>query len=160
MVSKFTIAAVSAAALILSSFAVAQQPSQFGTADEAKAMLMKAVAAVKADKAKALELFAKGEGGFKDRDLYPFCFDISDGKVNPFANPNGKRFFGTDVRTQTDVTGKVYGLEFYAAAQKPEGQITEVNYQFPKPGADSKPMPKVSFITKAGDLGCGVGYYK
>ena len=50
-----------------------------GTADEAKAMLMKAVAAVKADKAKALDMFNKGEGGFLDRDLYVFCANVSDG---------------------------------------------------------------------------------
>jgi hypothetical protein len=51
-------------------------------------------------------------------------------------------------------------IEPYAAAQKPEGQITEVSYMFAKPGADTKPVPKVSFVTRAGDLGCGVGYYK
>ena len=34
-----------------------------GTADEAKAMLMKAVAAVKADKAKALDMFNKEKAG-------------------------------------------------------------------------------------------------
>src|ERR1700730_1377735 len=45
-------------------------------------MLEKAVAAVKADKAKALAMFIKGEGGFKDRDLYPFCFSIADGKLD------------------------------------------------------------------------------
>jgi hypothetical protein len=39
------------------------------TSEEAKAMLEKAVAAVKQDKAKALDMFNKGEGGFKDRDL-------------------------------------------------------------------------------------------
>jgi hypothetical protein len=44
--------------------AFAQQPSQYGNADEAKAMLVKAVAAVKSDKIKALDMFAKGEGGF------------------------------------------------------------------------------------------------
>jgi hypothetical protein len=27
-------------------------------------------------------------------------------------------------------------------------------------GADKTPVQKVSFVTKAGDLGCGVGYYK
>ena len=59
-----------------------------------------------------------------------------------------------------DGTGKVYGPELYAAAQKPDGQITEVSYMFPRPGADKTPVPKVSFVTKAGDLGCGVGYYK
>jgi hypothetical protein len=51
-------------ALTLSTAAIAQQ-AQFGTAAEAKAMLERAVAAVKADKAKALEMFNKGEGGFK-----------------------------------------------------------------------------------------------
>jgi hypothetical protein len=68
--------------------------------------------------------------------------------------------FGLDVRTEKDTTGKAFGLELYAAAQKPEGQITEVSYMFAKPGADTKPVPKVSFVTRAGDLGCGVGYYK
>ena len=38
--------------------------ADFGTAEEAKAMLERAVAAVKEDKAKALDMFNKGEGGF------------------------------------------------------------------------------------------------
>jgi hypothetical protein len=62
--------------MVISSSAFAQ-----GTAAEAKAMLEKAVAAVKADKAKAVEMCNKGEGGFKDRDLYVFCFNVADGKV-------------------------------------------------------------------------------
>src|SRR5262245_40999631 len=44
-----------------------------GTAEEARAMLDKAVAAVKADKAKALDTFNEGRDGFLDRDLYVFC---------------------------------------------------------------------------------------
>jgi hypothetical protein len=158
MIRKFMIAAASVAVLAFSPTAFAQ--SQFGTADEAKAMLTKAVAAVKADKTKALDMFAKGEGGFKDRDLYPFCFNISDGTIHPFANPNGKQLFGQDARNNKDATGKAFGLEQYAAVQKPEGVITEVSYMFPKPGPDATPVPKVSFMTRAGDLGCGVGYYK
>ena len=47
--------------------------ADYGSADEAKAMLERAVAAVKLDKAAALTKFSKGEDGFKDRDLYPFC---------------------------------------------------------------------------------------
>ena len=39
-------------------------------------MLMKAVAAVKADKAKALDMFNKGEGGFLD-NLYVFCANLA-----------------------------------------------------------------------------------
>jgi hypothetical protein len=160
MIRSFMIAAASAAILALTSTAFAQQPGQYGTAEQAKAMLVKAVAAVKADKTKALDMFAKGEGGFLDRDLYPFCFNISDGKIHPFANANGKQLFGQDTRNNKDSTGKAFGLEQYAAVQKPEGQITEVSYMFPKPGANTTPVPKVSFITRAGDLGCGVGYYK
>ena len=43
--------------------------ADFGTSEEAKAMLEKAVAAVKENKAKALDMFNKGEDGLKDRDL-------------------------------------------------------------------------------------------
>jgi hypothetical protein len=60
MFRSFTIAAASAAVLALSATAFA---TDHGTADEARAMLMKAVAALKADKAKTLELIDKGEGG-------------------------------------------------------------------------------------------------
>jgi hypothetical protein len=158
MICKLMIAAASAAVLMVSPTAFAQ--GQFGTADEAKAMLVKAAAAVKADKTKTLDLINKGEGGFLDRDIYPFCLDLSDGKILAVANNNAKQFLGTDIRALKDATGKVYGPELHAAAQKPEGQIAEVSYMFPRPGADKTPVPKVSFVTKAGDVGCGVGYYK
>ena len=76
-------------------------------------MLDKAVAAVKADQLVAVATFLKGEGGFLDRDLYPFCFRIADGKliVSPKAVPAG-----TDVRTLKDATNNVYGVALYAAA--------------------------------------------
>ena len=69
-------------ALQIALLSVALEPTraaEYGTADEAKAMLERAVAAVKEDKAKALDMFNKGEGGFKDRDLYVFCANTSDG---------------------------------------------------------------------------------
>jgi hypothetical protein len=31
---------------------------------------------------------------------------------------------------------------------------------WPRTGSDKTPVAKVSFVTKAVDLGCGVGYYK
>jgi Single Cache domain 2 len=158
MIRTLTIAAVSAAVLMFSPAAFAQQTG--GTADEAKAMLMKAVAAVKADKAKALDMFNKGEGGFLDRDLYVFCATVSDGKTVAIGNPNAKSTLGVDGRTLKDVTGKPFGAELYAAYQKPEGEITEVSYMWPRPGADKAPVQKVSLATRVGDLGCGVGYYK
>ena len=43
--------------------AASARAADYGTAEEARAMLDKAVAAVKSDKAKALDMFNKGEGG-------------------------------------------------------------------------------------------------
>src|SRR6266699_5868290 len=74
--------------------------AEFGTAEEAKAMLERAVAAVKEDKAKALDMFNNGEGGFKDRDLYPFCANAADGIIT--AHPMLK---GEQLRDVKDKTG-------------------------------------------------------
>ena len=89
-----------------------------------------------------------------------FCANNSDGKVVAIGNPNAKQLIGVDTRTQKDANGKAFGQELYDAYQKPEGQITEVSYMWPRTGSDKTPVAKVSFVTKAGDLGCGVGYYK
>ena len=158
MIRGLMMGVVSAAALALSAAAFAQQGHP--TAQEARAMLDKVVAAVKADKTKALDMFNNGEGGFRDRDLYPFCFNISDGKIVAVGNPNTKGLLGTDRETLKGAT-KGLGLDVYTAAQKPEGEITEVSYLSLKPGDDPNGWaPKVSFVTRVGDLGCGVGYYK
>jgi hypothetical protein len=127
-------------------------------AEAAKAMLLKAVAAVKADRDVALAMFTQGVGGFRQGDLYPFCNKISDGKV--IAGPVTFILPGTDGRTLKDSTGKPFGQEIFAAAQKPEGQLTEVTYTFPKAGTSAPMFQKVTYVTKVGDLICGVGYYK
>jgi hypothetical protein len=51
-------------------------------------------------------------------------------------------------------TGKAFGKEQCATAV--EGKFTEVSYKFPRPG-ESEPTAKVTYITRVGDLGCGVG---
>jgi signal transduction histidine kinase len=156
MTRTFMIAVASAAVFTLSTTAFAQ-----GTATEAKAMLEKAAVAMKADKATTLDTINKGEGGYLDRDLYVFCFNIGDAKVvaTGSSNPAARKVMGQDTKALKDATGKMYGADLYAAAK--EGQITEVSsYMFPKPGADSTPVAKVGFVTKVGDLGCGVGCYK
>lgn len=155
MLHRLVIGTFCAMAVLVSNTAFAQ-----GTAAEAKAMLAKTVAAIKADRAKTLDLINKGEGGFLDRDLYPFCGNVSDGKAVAIGNPNAKQLIGIDARTLKDASGKAYGNELFAAGQKPEGQITEVSYTFARPGPDKTPVPKVSFVTRVGDLYCGVGYYK
>ena len=149
MLRKLMIAAITSAALSI----VAVGQGQFGTAAEAKAMLEKAVTAVKADKAKALDQMQKGEGGFKDRDLYAFCANASDGIIT--AHPALK---GKNIREIKDKDGKALGEEMMKVAT--ESKVNEVSYMWPRPGADTTPVQKVSYVTKAGDQLCGVGYYK
>jgi signal transduction histidine kinase len=147
MSSKTVFTTLSAMALATSVYAA----GEFGTSAEAKAMLDKAVTAVKANKADALAKFAKGEGGFKDRDLYPFCGG-ADGNFTAHPALNGK-----SMKELKDKTGKAIGEEMYKTAS--EGKVTEVDYLWPRPGA-TDPVPKVTYVTKVGDQVCGVGYYK
>lgn len=142
-----------AAALMMSLSASAVFAQATGTAAEAKAMLEKAVAALKANKADAIKAFNTNPGPFRDRDLYVFCYNTSDGKFT--AHPNTK-LMGTDIRALV-VNGQKLGEDIYKTAK--EGAVATVDYMFPKPGADA-PSPKQSFVTVVGDQGCGVGYYK
>jgi signal transduction histidine kinase len=132
-------------------FTVTVSAGDFGTAEEAKAMLQKAVTALKANKAEALVQFTKGEGGFKDRDLYPFCGG-PDGNFT--AHPT---LVGKSMKDLKDKAGKPIGQEFYATAKV--GSIDEVTYMWPRPGM-TDPVQKVSFVTKVDDQVCAVGYYK
>jgi hypothetical protein len=128
------------------------QAAEYGTSAEAKAMLDRAVAAVKANKTHALEMFSKGEGGFKEKDLYPFCGG-PDGMYTATPNP---ALTGTSMRAQKDKAGKPIGEEFYQAA--PE-KVTEVAYMWPRPGT-SEPAQKMTYCTKVTDQICCVGYWK
>jgi hypothetical protein len=138
-------------AVVMLVAAAQARAAEYGTAAEAKAMLEKAVKALKANKAKALEEFTKGEGGFKDRDLYPFCGG-PDGMFT--AHP---KLVGKSLKDLKDKSGKPLGEEIYAKAK--EGQISEVSYMWPRPDG-TEPVQKVSFVTKVGDQVCAVGYYK
>ena len=143
--------ALAAVALLCgAAIAVAQQ---FGTAAEAKAMLDKAAAELKAGEAAAVAKFNDKAGGFRDRDLYVFCYNVSDGKFTAHPNP---ALMGTDIRA-LKVKDDPLGQKIFD--QTKEGTVTSVNYNFPKPGT-TDPVAKESYLTRVGGQGCGVGYYK
>ena len=125
-----------------------------GTAAEAKALLEKAVAAIKADEKKAIDDFNNPNGGFRDRDLYVFC--AAAPSYNFTAHPKAE-LRGTPLAALVDKKGKKLGEELIKVAT--EGKIGEVEYMFPRPGG-TEPVEKVTFVTKAGNQICGVGYYK
>jgi Cache domain len=151
MFRNIAFAAIYGAVLVFLTAALARS-ADYGTAEEARATLDKAVAAVKVDKAKALDMFNKGEGGFKDRDLYVFCANASDGVMTAHPTHKGEQL--------ADIKGKKgfpLGQEMMKNAT--EEKVSEVTYWWPRPGSD-KPLEKTSFYTKVGDQICGVGYYK
>src|SRR5688572_11961863 len=126
--------------------------AEFGTEKEARAMLERAVAALKENKTAALEMFNKGAGGFKDRDLYVFCANASDGVITAHPYLKGEHL--------QDIVGKKgfpLGKEIMQNAT--EGKIGQVTYFWPRPGSE-KPLEKTSFYTKVAGQDCGVGYYK
>jgi len=123
----------------------------FGSAEEARALLDRAVAAMKQDKDAAIASFNRADGGFRDRDLYPFCATL-DGVTT--AHPT---HVGTNLRELKDKRGKAFGAEMFDVAE--EGKVKEVTYMWPKPGGD-EPVGKVTYVTRVGDQVCGVGYYK
>lgn len=129
----------------------AMAAEEYGTPAEAKAMLEKAVAAVKQDKSAALEMFSNGEGGFKEKDLYPYCGG-PDGNFT--AHPS---LVGKSLKDLKDKAGKAFGEEIYAEAEV--GKITEVPYMWPRPG-ETEPVQKVAYVTEVEDQVCAVGYYK
>ena len=150
MSRKHLLVTLSAAAIAASASVFA---ADYGTSAEAKAMLEKAVAAMNKDQASALAMFAKGEGGFKDRDLYVMCGG-PDGNFTAHPTLTGKSL--KDLKDKS-AAGKPIGEEFYKVAQP--GKISEVSYMWPRPGT-TDPVEKVTYVTKVGNQVCAVGYYK
>ena len=150
----FRLATLVALQILLTTTVIVEpiRAAEYGTAAEAKTMLERAVAAVKEDKAKALDMFNKGEGGFKDRDLYVFCANVSDGVLTAHPYLKGEHL--------QDIKGKKgYPLGQEILQNATEGTIKELTYWWPRPGSD-KPLEKVTFYTRVGDQDCGVGYYQ
>jgi hypothetical protein len=128
---------------------------QFGTAEEAKAMLDRAVTALKSDEATALHAFSDPNNKqYHDHDLYVSCFNASDGKFTAFP---GAGMIGIDVRTFKLGDDPIGQRAFDAIQSTPEGAVATMDYNFPKSG---KPAVKQSLETRIGNQGCGVAYYK
>jgi signal transduction histidine kinase len=126
--------------------------AELGTAQEAKAMLVRAIAAVKADKRSAIDKFNRNDPGFRDRDLFVFCFDARDGTFTAH-----EALVAQDVRRLRDLAGKPFGEELFAAAK--EGQVTQVSYLSRLPGSTQN-VTREAYVMRAADQVCGVSAYR
>ncbi len=144
-----------AAALLCLGMATAASASDFGTADEAQAMLETTIAAMKEDRDGTLAAINAGDNPeFKDRDLYPFCGDAEGMFIAHGANAD---LVGQSLKDLKDKAGTPLGEAMYEGAE-PDG-IVEVGYMWPRPG-ETEPIEKVSLVTQVGDDICAVGYYR
>ncbi len=143
-------AGFSVAAMLLGLLAAA--PARADSAADARAMLDRAVAAIKVNPSAALEAFVKGTDGFRQGDLYPFCARARSGVV--VAHPSR---LGENLANESDKNGKLFGKEILRTAV--EGKISELHYMWPKPD-QTTPVQKDTFYTKVKGFVCGVGYYK
>jgi len=120
-------------------------------------MLDRAIAALKSNEHTALSQFNdQNNKQFHDRDLYVFCFNMSDGKVTSYSAPF---LIGADVRTLTLVNDQIGQRAYDTVRAVPEGKIAILQYKMPKPGT-IEPGTKLSFETRIGNQGCGVTYYE
>ena len=120
-------------------------------------MLDRAMAALKSNEHTALSQFNdQNNRQFHDRDLYVFCFNMSDGKVTSYSAPF---LIGADVRTLTLVNDQIGQRAYDTVRAVPEGKIAILQYKMPKPGT-IEPATKLSFETRIGNQGCGVTYYE
>jgi len=141
-------------AVVASIFAspIIASAAEYGTSEEAKAMLDLAIAAVKTDKPGAIAMFNYNDSRFRDRDLFVFCFNGQDGKFTAH-----EAMVAHNVRTLRDKTGKPFGKQMYLNAK--EGQIATVAYMSPVPGSTEQ-ASKRAYVTRIADQVCGVSFYR
>jgi cytochrome c len=148
-------AGITALVLLWSAASVSAQ--QFGTAEEARAMLDRAMAALKSNEATALSEFNDPSNKqFHDRDLYVFCYNLSDGKITAYESP---ALLNIDVRTLALKDDPIGQRAYQAVQNAAEASVVTIDYNFPKPGT-TEPVPKQTLETRIGNQGCGVTYYK
>jgi len=121
---------------------------------QATAMLERAVAAMRADQAKALAAFNDLNGGYIEDDLYVFVVGLDDGKFR--AHGVTSRLVGTDGYALTDPNGKPI-IRQMADALKDKDR-GELEYAWRNP-VTRQVENKHTVFQKVGDSLVGVGYY-
>ena len=140
----------------LSILPVRAATSEFGTKDEAVAMVNRVEAMFKKDGAEATfkAVSDKSVAEFHDRDLYPFIYDMTGTCVAHGARP---ALIGKNLIELKDQDGKYLIREIIDTAN---GSGTGwIDYKWPNP-LNNKIEVKSSYVAKMGDYVVGVGIYR
>ena len=134
--------------------------AEFGTKEEAVAMVKRVQAMFKKDGAEATfkAVSDKSVKEFHDRDLYPFIY-FRDGAKKGVCVAHGARpaLIGKNLLGLKDQDGKYLVRELANVANGPGSGW--VDYKWPNPLND-KIEDKSSYVAKMGDYFVGVGVYK
>jgi hypothetical protein len=125
--------------------------TEFGSIGEAKEMLQRAVAELRVNERLAIDNFNFNRPGFRDRDLFVFCFDRGNGKFTAH-----EAFVGWDVRKIRDAAGHAVGGVMFAIAK--EGQLTEIPFLSAVLGRTHN-APRLAYVTAVGNHVCGVSAF-
>lgn len=145
-----------AAALTCALIVSPAMAQEHGTADEAVALVKKAVAHYKAaGRDKACPAFADPNGGFQSKDLYVFVQDTAGVVQCHGKNP---AFAGKDMSGLKDSDGKAFIAEMNQLVKaKGSGWV---DYKWAN-AQTKKIEPKSSYVeTAGGDVYVGAGIYK
>ncbi|MDR3437174.1 cache domain-containing protein [Telmatospirillum sp.] len=127
----------------------------FGTAEQAKAMVDRVTVFFKANgKEKTLAELSNPKGQFIDRDLYVIAYSLEGIRL---AHPYNPKLIGLSVLDAVDFDGKAYGKDIITLANGAGSGW--VDYKFTDP-TTKKLADKSLYILKAGDLIFGCGIYK
>lgn len=126
-----------------------------GTAEQARALLDKAVALIgSAGQEQAFQAFNDPQGGFVVGDEYVFVIGLDDGRY--LASGRSPNLIGTDVREVKDAAGKPLFKEMIALARdKGTGRL---DYMWRNPVTNAVEH-KHTLVQRVGDVLLGVGYY-
>jgi hypothetical protein len=142
----------------LLSVSSASNAQQFGTAQEARAMLDRAVTALKDNQAVAIKAFNDEKNKeFRLHDLYIYCFNVNDGKFTAYES---SMLLGVNIRELKLPPNDPIGQRAYDAIHEaPEGDFVTLEYKLPKPGT-KEPVTKEFLETRVGNQACGITYFR
>ena len=126
-----------------------------GSSIEAKLLLERAVNLIESNEVVGLTMITIQNGGFHNKDLYPFCFNY-DGIL--MAHPYN---LGVSIKNFKSDDGVQIGKQMLNKAE--EDKILEISYILPiyKNGKlTEQKAKKTAFYTKTGKYVCASGYYK
>src|SRR5215475_2415094 len=114
--------------LVVASTMASYAEPQLASPADGKAMIERAIAALKANESAALKAFNDEKNKeFRDRDLYVFCFSFPDGNITAYQSPV---MIGTNVKELKIPPNNPVGQQAYDAVVKAEeGKIVSFTYE-------------------------------